>query len=176
MSVKIHPTALIEDGVSLGAGTSVWDHVHIRSGAVVGRDCNIGGKSYLANEVTLGDRVKVNSRVYLCSGVTVEDGVMLSAHVTFTNDRYPRATTPDLSELLPWEVDEKTERTLVRQGATVGAASVDWPGHHARSLLHDRNGIGGHSKRPGLHPGGRITGAPNRSRVSLRSPGRTDLR
>lgn len=128
MSVRIHPTALVEDGVRLGDGTAVWDNAHLRSGAVVGRQCIIGGKSYLADEVRLGDRVKVNADVYLCSGVTVEDGAMLSAHVVFTNDRFPRATTSDLSALRPSEVDEHTERTTVREGATIGASAVIGPG------------------------------------------------
>lgn len=128
MNVRIHPTAVVEDGVSLGDGTAVWDNAHLRSGAVVGQQCIIGGKSYLADEVRLGDRVKVNANVYLCSGVTIEDGVMLSAHVVFTNDRFPRATTPDLTELRPSGIDEHTERTTVREGATVGAAAVIGPG------------------------------------------------
>ena len=128
MSVRIHPTALVEDGVRIGDGTSVWDHAHLRSGAVVGKECIIGGKAYLANEVCLGDRVKVNSDVYICSGVSVEDGVMISAHVVFTNDRFPRATTPDLTRLRPSEVDEHTLRTAVREGATIGAAAVVGPG------------------------------------------------
>ena len=128
MTPRVHPTALVEDGVALGQGTSVWDNAHLRRGAVVGRDCIIGGKTYLADEVLIGDRVKVNAGVYLCSGVTVEDGVMIAAHVVFTNDRFPRATTPDLMRLRPSEVDEHTERTRVCEGATIGAAAVIGPG------------------------------------------------
>lgn len=128
MTARIHPTALVEDRVEIGDGTSVWDNAHLRSGAVVGRDCIIGGKAYLADGVVLADRVKVNTGVYLCSGVTVEQGVMLSAYVVFTNDRFPRATTPDLAELRPSEIDEHTESTLVREGATIGARAVIGPG------------------------------------------------
>ncbi len=128
MTVRAHPSALIEDGVSLGVGTSVWDNAHLRSGAQVGKSCIIGGKAYVADQVVLGDRVKVNTGVYLCSGVTVEDGVMLSAYVTFTNDRFPRATSPDLSQLRSSAIDEHTEATLVREGATIGARAVIGPG------------------------------------------------
>ncbi|MDQ1629408.1 MAG: hypothetical protein QOI54_3152 [Actinomycetota bacterium] len=128
MTPRVHPTAIVEDDVILGAGTSVWDNAHLRSGAVVGRECIVGGKSYLAGETKLGDRVKINAFVYICSGVTVEDGVMVSAHVTFTNDRFPRATTPDLATLRSSAVDEHTELTLVREGATLGAAAVIGPG------------------------------------------------
>lgn len=128
MTARVHPSALVEDGVALGDDTAVWDNAHLRTGAVVGASCIIGGKSYVAGDVRIGDRVKVNAFVYLCAGVTVEDGVMLSARVTFTNDRFPRATTPDLRELRSSDVDEHTERTLVREGATIGAAATIGPG------------------------------------------------
>jgi UDP-2-acetamido-3-amino-2,3-dideoxy-glucuronate N-acetyltransferase len=121
VSVRIHPTAIIEDGVTLGDGTSVWDNVHIRRNASVGDQCIIGEKSYVAYEVKIGHRVKINAMVYICAEVTIEDGVMISAGTVFTNDRFPRATTPDLRELRSSEPDEETRRTLVRAGATIGA-------------------------------------------------------
>lgn len=119
-----HPTALVEDGVTLGAGTRVWDSCHLRSGAVLGRDVTVGEKTYVAGGVVVGDRVKINAFVYLCAGVTLEAGVMVSAGAVFTNDRYPRATTPDLARLLPSEATEATLPTLVREGATIGARAV----------------------------------------------------
>lgn len=124
MSITIHPTAMIEDGVEIGEGTAIWDNVHVRRGARVGRDCIIGEKTYLAPDVVVSDRVKINAFVYLCTGVTLETGVMVAAGCVFTNDRFPRATTPDLSQLLPSEADEKTLSTLVKEGATIGARSV----------------------------------------------------
>lgn len=121
---RVHPTAIVEPGVALGAGTSVWDNAHLRTGATVGRDCIIGGKAYLADQVRVGDRCKINSMVYLCSGVTLGDGVMVAANTTFTNDLYPRACTNDLSELRPSEVDEHTTSTVVEDGVTIGANST----------------------------------------------------
>lgn len=121
MSARIHPTALIEEGVSLGDGTSVWDNVHIRRNARLGRDCIVGEKSYIAYDVRIGDRVKINAMVYICAAVTIEDGVMISAGTVFTNDRFPRATTPDLKALRPSDPDEETLPTLVKEGATIGA-------------------------------------------------------
>jgi len=124
MSPRIHATAIVEDGCVIGDGTSVWDHVHIRYGTHIGEQCIIGGKSYIAYEVRIGNRCKINSAVYLCTGVTLEDGVMISAGTIFTNDRFPRATTPDLSALRPSEPDEFTEKTTVCAGATIGAGCV----------------------------------------------------
>jgi len=126
--VRLHPTALVEEGVEIGAGSSVWDHVHIRRNARLGRDCSVGGKSYIAYDVEIGDRVKINANVYLCTGVTVEDMVMISAGVIFTNDRFPRAYPPDLQGLMTSEPTEETLATRVGRGATLGAGAIIGPG------------------------------------------------
>src|SRR6476661_8732535 len=122
--IKIHPTAIIEDGVSFGEGTSIWDNVHIRHGASLGEECMVGEKSYIAYDVKIGNRVKINAMVYICAAVTIEDGVMISASTTFTNDRFPRATFPDLKSLRPSEHNEHTLPTLVCEGSTIGAVWI----------------------------------------------------
>lgn len=121
MSVRIHPTALIEPGVQIGDGTAVWDNVHVRHSTQIGEECIIGEKTYIAYGVKIGDRVKINAFVYVCNAVTLETGVMVSAGTVFTNDRFPRATTPDLQRLRSSDPDEHTLPTLVRTGATIGA-------------------------------------------------------
>lgn len=124
MPVRVHPTAIIEDNVRLGHGTCVWDNVHIRHDTVLGTECQVGGKTTIAYGVTIGNRVKINSGTYICTAVTIEDGVMISAGTIFTNDRFPRATTSDLSQLRGSEPDEHTLPTLVRAGATIGAGCL----------------------------------------------------
>ena len=118
---RVHPTAVIEEGVAIGPGTAIWDHVHVRHHASIGEECIVGGKSIIAYDVRIGNRVKINSFVYICTGVTLEDGVMVSAGTVFTNDRFPRAATPDLKQLRSSDPDENTRLTLVREGATIGA-------------------------------------------------------
>src|SRR5438270_12337655 len=124
MSARIHPTAIIEEAVVIGSGTSIWDNVHVRHSTQIGVDCIVGEKSYIAYGVRIGNRVKINAFVYICNAVTIEDGVMISAGTIFTNDRFPRATTPDLKQLRPSDPDEHTLPTLVREGATIGAGCV----------------------------------------------------
>ena len=121
MTVKIHPTANIELGVTIGEKTSIWDNVHIRHSTQIGEECIIGEKSYIAYGVTIGDRVKINAFVYICTAVIIKDGVMISASTTFTNDRFPRATTSDLKQLRTSDPDDHTLPTLVKEGATIGA-------------------------------------------------------
>ena len=122
--VSVHPTAIVEDGVQIGAGSAIWDHVHIRHSTQLGEECIVGEKTYIAYDVRIGSRVKINAFAYVCNAVTIEDGVMVGAGVVFTNDRYPRATTPDLRQLRPSDPDSHTRPTLVREGATIGAAST----------------------------------------------------
>lgn len=123
-SLFVHPTAIVEDGVKIGQGTSIWDNVHIRRNAQLGEECIVGEKTYIAYDVRIGDRVKINAMVYICNAVTIESGVMISAGTIFTNDRFPRATTPDLQQLRSSDPDEHTFPTLVREGATIGAGAV----------------------------------------------------
>jgi acetyltransferase-like isoleucine patch superfamily enzyme len=122
--VRVHPTAILEEGVRLGPGTSVWDNVHIRKNTRLGEQCIVGEKTHIAYDVVIGNRVKINAAAYLCTAVTLEDGVMVSAGVIFTNDRFPRATTPDLTELRSSDPNEETFPTVVRAGATLGAGAI----------------------------------------------------
>lgn len=120
----VHPTAILEEGVSLGLGTCIWDSVHIRHDTRIGEECIVGEKTYIAYNVVIGRRVKIGTHVSICTGVTIEDGVLISSGVMFMNDRFPRAATTDLSQLLPSGVDESMRQTLVKAGASLGAGSV----------------------------------------------------
>jgi acetyltransferase-like isoleucine patch superfamily enzyme len=123
--VRIHPTAEIEDGVEIGDGTAIWSGVHVRGpGTRIGVECIVGERTHIGYGVQIGDRVKLNAFVYVCTGVAIENGVMVGAGTIFTNDRYPRATTPDLATLRSSEPDERTLPTHLGEGASIGAGSV----------------------------------------------------
>jgi len=115
----IHPTAFVEDGVEIGAGTKVWHHCHLRTGAVIGCDVSLGKGVFVDVDVRVGDRVKAQNHVYLPQGITVEDDVFLGPKATFTNDVYPRAV--DDWELTP---------TTIGKGASVGANATVVAGRH----------------------------------------------
>jgi UDP-2-acetamido-3-amino-2,3-dideoxy-glucuronate N-acetyltransferase len=125
---RIHPTALIETDVRIGPETSVWDNVHIRHGAQIGRSCIIGEKTYVAYDVKVGDFCKFNANVYVCAGVTISDYVMLSAHTVFTNDKFPRSFDRTLDGLQTSNPTEETLPTHVGIGVTTGANVTIGPG------------------------------------------------
>lgn len=127
-SIFIHPSALVEAGVRIGPDTKVWDGVHIRRDAVLGRSCIVGEKTYIAYGVKVGDFVKINAAVYLCAGVTIADFCMISAHTVFTNDRFPRAGNLDLTGLETSDPTQETLATTVCRGVTIGANATIGPG------------------------------------------------
>jgi UDP-2-acetamido-3-amino-2,3-dideoxy-glucuronate N-acetyltransferase len=128
VTTRVHPTAEIEPGVEIGPGTAIWSHVHVRSPARIGSDCIVGEKTYIAYGVEVGDRVKLNAFVYVCTSVFIEDAVFVGAGTIFTNDRFPRATSTDLSALRDSGPGESTETSRVREGASIGAGAVIGPG------------------------------------------------
>ena len=85
----------------IGAGTASGTTSTSAAARRIGDECIVGEKTYIAYGVRIGDRVKINALVYICTGVTIEDGVMVAAGTIFTNDRFPRATTPDLRAAAP---------------------------------------------------------------------------
>jgi len=107
----VHPTAVIDDGAKIGAGTKIWHFAHVMAGAEIGRDCVIGQGCYIGN-VHLGNNVRVQNNVSVYDGVTLKDKVFAGPSCVFTNVINPRA-----------EVSRKHEYrdTLVQQGATIGA-------------------------------------------------------
>ena len=115
--ISVHPTALVATK-AIGDGTRVWAYVNILAGARIGRDCNICDRCFIENDVVLGNRVTVKCGVSLYDALTLEDDVFVGPDVTFSNDPRPR------SGRRPREFP----RTLVREGASLGAGSILLPG------------------------------------------------
>jgi UDP-3-O-[3-hydroxymyristoyl] glucosamine N-acyltransferase len=93
----VHETAIVEDGVSLGAGTRIWHHCQIRRGAVIGEQCTLGKNVFIDAGVVVGSRVKVQNNVSVYAGVTLHDDVFVGPSVVFTNDLFPRAYNAEWS-------------------------------------------------------------------------------
>ena len=109
-TAQVHPSAEVEADVVVGGRTRIWRNAHIRTGAMIGDDCNIGANVFIDAHVVIGDRVKVQNNVSVYEGVTLEDDAFVGPAAVFTNDLNPRAS--DEWELTP---------TTVRKGASVGA-------------------------------------------------------
>ena len=64
-----HPSAVIDEGARIGAGSRIWHFCHIMPEAVIGAGCSLGQNVFVANSVRLGRRVKVQNNVSLYVGV-----------------------------------------------------------------------------------------------------------
>lgn len=108
----VHPSAIVDEGATLGPGSRVWHWTHVSAGARIGRDCSFGQNVYVAGTVTIGNNVRIQNNVSVYDGVTIEDDVFCGPSMVFTNVINPRSHVPRKSEYLP---------TMVRRGATIGA-------------------------------------------------------
>lgn len=119
---RIHPHAVVEDGATVGPGSQIWARAHLRAGAVLGAECVVGENVFIDVDVRLGDRCKVQNNALLYHGCALGDDVFIGPAACLTNDRHPRASTPDgrLRGAQDWTVT----RTEVRDGASVGAGAI----------------------------------------------------
>lgn len=120
----VHPSALVERGARLGAGTRVWQFAVVKRGARVGPNCNIGAHCYVEYGAEVGRGVTIKNDVAVWEGVVIEDGVMVGPNAVFTNDLYPR------SQRLPQAAPRYKRkggyfaRTRLRKGCSVGAGAM----------------------------------------------------
>ena len=108
----IHPTAIIDEGATIGAQTRIWHWVHVSSGAVIGERCSLGQGVFVGNDVIIGNNVKIQNNVSVYDAVTLEDDVFCGPSMVFTNVYNPRSAVVRKAEYRP---------TLVKKGATIGA-------------------------------------------------------
>ena len=121
----IHPSAEVSPEAQIGEGTNIWHQAQVREGARIGRNCIIGKGVYIDFDVVIGDNVKIQNYASIYHGVTIEDGVFIGPYACLTNDKIPRAITPDggLKSDADWEVG----KIRVKYGASIGAGAVILP-------------------------------------------------
>lgn len=115
-----HETAVIDDGCTIGKGTKIWHFSHIMSNCEIGEKCNFGQNVVVSPDVVLGKNVKVQNNVSIYTGVICEDDVFLGPSMVFTNVVNPRSNVNRRGEYV---------KTLVKQGATIGANATIVCGH-----------------------------------------------
>ena len=117
----VHESSYIDENVQIGEGTKIWHFCHIQSGARIGKHCSLGQNVNVAGNVIIGNDVKIQNNVSVYEGVELEDGVFCGPSCVFTNDLTPRARYP--------KGRENYKRTLVKEGASIGANATIVCGH-----------------------------------------------
>jgi UDP-2-acetamido-3-amino-2,3-dideoxy-glucuronate N-acetyltransferase len=116
-----HPTAVIDEGSTIGAGAKIWHFSHIMKGCIIGESCNIGQNVVVSPQVVLGRNVKVQNNVSIYTGVICEDDVFLGPSMVFTNILNPRSAIVRREQYV---------KTLVEKGASIGANATIICGHN----------------------------------------------
>lgn len=120
-SYFVHESSYVDENVQIGEGTKIWHFCHIQSGARIGKHCSLGQNVNVAGNVVIGNDVKIQNNVSIYEGVELEDGVFCGPSCVFTNDLTPRARYP--------KGRENYKRTLVKEGASIGANATIVCGH-----------------------------------------------
>ncbi|MBP8823029.1 MAG: N-acetyltransferase [Flavobacteriales bacterium] len=115
-----HPTAVIDEGCTIGTGSRIWHFSHLMPGCVIGERCNIGQNVVVSPGVKLGNNVKVQNNVSIYTGVECGDDVFLGPSCVFTNVINPRSAV---------NRREQYARTRVGTGASIGANATIVCGH-----------------------------------------------
>jgi acetyltransferase-like isoleucine patch superfamily enzyme len=106
--------------VKLGKGVKLSKFINLY-GCEIGDDTKIGAFVEIQKNASVGRQCKISSHTFICEGVTIEDNVFIGHGVMFINDIYPRATA---NGQLQTEADWKVERTLIKNGASIGTGAT----------------------------------------------------
>lgn len=121
----IHSTADVSSEAIIEKNVKIWHQAQVREGAVIGENVILAKGTYIGKDVIVGANCKIQNNSSIYQGVVLEKGVFIGPHTVFTNDLNPRAINPDGSQKCgkDWQVG----RTLVKEGAAIGARSVILP-------------------------------------------------
>lgn len=108
----VHPSAYVDDGAEVGAGTKIWHFSHIMKGARIGERCVIGQNVNVDGGTSIGNHVKIQNNVSVYTGTIIEDDVFLGPSCVLTNVTNPRS-----------QIDRHGlyETTRLKRGCTIGA-------------------------------------------------------
>jgi UDP-2-acetamido-3-amino-2,3-dideoxy-glucuronate N-acetyltransferase len=108
----VHPSAIVDEPTTIGAGSKIWHFSHVSSGAKLGERCNLGQNVFIAPGVVVGDNVKIQNNVAVYEGVVLENDVFCGPSCVFTNVNNPRSEIVRRGQY---------QKTLVKRGASIGA-------------------------------------------------------
>ena len=94
---------------TVGKGTIIRKYCNIYN-STIGNNCKIASYVEIGG-ATIGDNCKIEAYTFIPPGVTIGNNVFIGPHVTFTNDKWPRANTNE------WTVC----KTVIEDGVSIGA-------------------------------------------------------
>jgi acetyltransferase-like isoleucine patch superfamily enzyme len=98
-------------------GVTVWKYCNISLDASIGNNVSIGAYTEIGPNVHIGDNVRIGAKCFIPEGVFIGADTFIGPGCTFSNDRFPPASSKDM-----WEVSS------VQPYASLGAGVCVLPG------------------------------------------------
>ena len=114
--VIIRSEGIIYRNVTIGNNTRTGHKVLIRENCTLGHNVMVGTGTVMDSDVTIGNFVSIQSTVYLSTGCVIEDKVFLGPNCVLLNDKYPI------------RVKEGLKPPVIRKGASIGGNVTVLPG------------------------------------------------
>jgi UDP-2-acetamido-3-amino-2,3-dideoxy-glucuronate N-acetyltransferase len=121
-SYYVHPSACVDEGARIGAGTKIWHFCHIGAGSEIGENCSVGQNVFVAPGVKIGSFCKIQNNVSVYEGVELGDYVFCGPSMVFTNVQRPRCKYPQRGA-------QFYAHTPIGEGASIGANATIVCGH-----------------------------------------------
>lgn len=112
----------IGENVTIAESAHIWDRAQLREGVRVGEHVIVGAGTYIGTNVVIGDFCKIQNFALIYEPAVLEPGVFVGPGAVLTNDRFPRAVTPDFK--LKKSGDWDMVGVYVKEGASIGAGSI----------------------------------------------------
>jgi len=112
---------IIAPDVKLGKNVKLFSFVNLY-GCEIGDNTKIGAFVEIQKNAVIGRNCKISSHTFICEGVHIEDNVFIGHNVTFINDLYPHATTPEGK--MQTDADWEVVPTFVKKGASIGSSTT----------------------------------------------------
>jgi len=115
----VHPTVVMEPGVSLGSDVAVGPFVTIGADAVIGAGTEVGPGTVIGSGVIIGNNCIIGPSCTLLRGAVLRDRVRLHAGVRLAIDGFGYASGPDGPVKIP-----QVGRCVIGNDVEIGANST----------------------------------------------------
>lgn len=113
---------IIDEKSDVDETANVWAYSQIREGSHLNENVIISNQVYVGPGVRIGKNSKIQNNAMIYEPAVIGEGVFIGPGVILTNDHYPRAVNPDMTQKLA--TDWSPVGVTIEDGVAIGAGSV----------------------------------------------------
>jgi UDP-2-acetamido-3-amino-2,3-dideoxy-glucuronate N-acetyltransferase len=117
-----HASADIDEHAIVSPTAKIWHLAQIRENASIGNNVVVGRGAYIGSGVKVGENSKIQNHALVYEPAILGRGVFIGPSVVLTNDKNPRAVSPEGNLKSPH--DWSPVGVIIGDGASIGAHSV----------------------------------------------------